>query len=87
MLTPHFAGYIATDRLETTPAFLDANLKAAYDFKLNGITLQLSGGMKNIFNSYQRDLDVGPLRDAGYVYGPSTPRTVFVSVKFSNWGF
>ncbi|MEA4974137.1 MAG: TonB-dependent receptor [Paludibacter sp.] len=87
MLAPHFAGYIATDRLETTPEFMDINLKATYDFKLNGINLQCSGGVKNIFNSYQKDLDVGPLRDAGYVYGPSTPRTAFVSVKFSNLTF
>lgn len=87
MLAPHFAGYIATDRLETTPEFMDVNLKATYDFKLNGINLQLSGGVKNIFNSYQKDLDVGPLRDAGYVYGPSMPRTVFVSIKFSNLTF
>lgn len=87
MLAPHFAGYAATDRLETTPEFMDVNLKATYDFKLNGINLQLSGGVKNIFNSYQKDLDAGPLRDAGYVYGPSIPRTVFVSLKFSNWAF
>ncbi|MDD4198956.1 MAG: TonB-dependent receptor, partial [Paludibacter sp.] len=87
MLAPHFAGYIATDRLETTPQFMDVNLKTTYDFKLNGINLQLSGGVKNIFNSYQKDLDIGPLRDAGYVYGPSIPRTVFVSLKFSNLTF
>lgn len=87
MLAPHFAGYIATDRLETTPEFMDVNLKATYDLKLNGISLQLSGGVKNIFNSYQKDLDVGPLRDAGYIYGPSIPRTVFVSLKFSNLTF
>jgi outer membrane receptor for ferrienterochelin and colicins len=87
MLAPHFAGYIATDRLETTPEFMDINLKATYDFKLNGINLQCSGGVKNIFNSYQKDLDVGPLRDAGYVYGPSMPGTAFVSVKFSNLTF
>lgn len=87
MLAPHFAGYIATDRLETTPEFMDVNLKATYDLKLNGISLQLSGGVKNIFNSYQKDLDVGPLRDAGYVYGPSMPRTVFISLKFSNLTF
>ncbi len=87
MLAPHFAGYITTDRLETTPEFMDINLKATYDLKLNGINLQLSGGVKNIFNSYQKDLDVGSLRDAGYVYGPSMPRTVFVSLKFSNLTF
>ncbi len=87
MLAPHFAGYIAADRLESTPSFLDANLKAAYDIKLNGVNMQMSGGVKNIFNSYQRDLDQGALRDAGYVYGPSIPRTAFISLKFSNLNF
>lgn len=84
MLAPHFAGFIANDRLETTPSFLDAGLKAAYDIKLQGVGLQLTGGVKNMFNSYQSDHDIGPLRDAGYVYGPSQPRTFFVGVKFSN---
>lgn len=84
MLAPHFAGYITSDRLEKTPAFVDMNLKATYDVRLNGIAMQLSAGAKNIFNSYQTDLDKGALRDAGYVYGPSLPRSFFVGLKFSN---
>jgi len=86
MLAPHFAGYIANDRLETTPTFFDVNLKASYDFKLNGVNMQMSGGMKNILNSYQNDLDQGALRDAGYVYGPGMPRTIFIGLKFSSLG-
>ena len=84
MLAPHFAGYIAADRLEKTPSFADINLKATYDFRLNGIAMQLNGGIKNIFNSYQKDLDKGAMRDAGYVYGPALPRSFFVGVKFTN---
>lgn len=84
MLAPHFAGFIASDRLVSTPSFFDLNLKGAYTFKLTGIDMQLSSGVKNIFNSFQKDLDQGPLRDAGYVYGPALPRTVYVGVKFSN---
>lgn len=84
MLAPHFAGYIAADQLETTPSFLDMNLKATYDFRLSGVGIQVSGGVKNIFNSYQQDLDKGVLRDAGYVYGPSIPRSLFIGLKFSN---
>lgn len=84
MLAPHFAGYIAADRLETTPAFFDMNLKASYDWRINGIAAQLSGGVKNLFNSYQKDLDEGAFRDAGYVYGPSQPRSFYVGMKFSN---
>ncbi|MFZ4582501.1 MAG: TonB-dependent receptor [Paludibacter sp.] len=84
MLAPHFAGYIASDRLEQTPDFFDLTLKASHDIKLNGITMQLSGGVKNAFNAYQKDLDVGALRDAGYIYGPGLPRTFFVGLKFNN---
>jgi outer membrane receptor for ferrienterochelin and colicins len=84
MLAPHFAGYIAADRMEQTPQFFDLNLKASYDIKLNGVTMQLSGGVKNAFNAYQKDLDVGALRDAGYIYGPGLPQTFFVGLKFNN---
>ncbi len=46
-------------------------LKLAYTFRLStSVNLELSAGVKNIFNSYQKDLDFGPLKDAGYVYGP-----------------
>ncbi len=84
MLVPHLAGYIANDRLETSPDFFDLTLKASYDFKLGKSTiLQLNGGVQNIFNSYQKDFDQGENRDAGYIYGPSLPRTIFVGMKYS----
>jgi outer membrane receptor for ferrienterochelin and colicins len=38
-------------------------------------------GMKNIFDSRQRDLETGVNRDPYYLYGPRTPRTVFASVR------
>ena len=82
MLVQHFAGYIPEDTEVNTPAFFDLGLKIAYNFKLKeNVTLQLSTGMKNILNSYQKDFDKGELRDAGYFYGPSLPRTVFFGVK------
>ncbi|MEA4935398.1 MAG: TonB-dependent receptor [Paludibacter sp.] len=87
MLAPHFAGYIANDKLETTPVFFDINLKVNYDFRINSTNLQISGGMKNILNSYQNDLDRGALRDAGYVYGPGMPGSLFVSLRINSQGF
>jgi outer membrane receptor for ferrienterochelin and colicins len=45
--------------------------------------LQLHGGVQNIFNAYQRDFDQGHDRDAGYIYGPNRPRTVFLGLKLS----
>ncbi|MFT3738902.1 MAG: TonB-dependent receptor [Breznakibacter sp.] len=85
MKMPHFAGYIPNDRLERTPAFADMGLKASYEFLMGqSVGLQLSIGVKNLFDSYQSDFDRGPLRDAGYIYGPALPRTGFVSIKLSN---
>lgn len=82
MQVPHFAGYIERDRLETTPRFFDINLTASYDFALTkDVFLQLSSGIKNIFNSFQKDFDKGPDRDSGYIYGPMQPRTIFLAIK------
>ena len=84
MLVQHFAGYIPQDIEVKTPVFFDLNCKIAYNFELkDNITLQLNAGMKNIFNSYQKDFDKGEFRDAGYLYGPALPRTVFFGVKLS----
>lgn len=84
MLVPHFAGFIAADRVVETPSFFDLNIKMTYTVKLVGVDMQLSTGVKNLFNSFQTDLDKGPMRDAGYIYGPSMPRTAFIAVKFTN---
>lgn len=85
MLVPHFAGYIEKDRLEKTPDFMDLNLKLNYTFVLNDhLKLQLNGGVNNIFNAFQKDLDKGADRDSKYFYGPTQPRTLFIGVKIFN---
>lgn len=43
--------------------------------------MQLNGGIKNIFNSYQNDFDSGINRDPAYIYGPVTPRTLYFGLK------
>ena len=84
MLVQHFAGYIPEDREETTPHFFDMQLKLAYDIPLwQALTLQINGGVTNLFNAYQSDFDKGADRDAGYIYGPGTPRSFFVGCKIS----
>ena len=84
MLIQHFAGYIENDREEVSKPFFDLNFKIAYGIKLkDNMILEVSLGMKNIFNSYQKDFDKGELRDAGYIYGPVLPRSLFAGVKFS----
>ncbi|MCL2560742.1 MAG: TonB-dependent receptor [Rikenellaceae bacterium] len=84
MLVQHFAGYIEHDREVTTPAFFDLNLRAAYAFRLRGgVELQVSMGVQNVFNSFQRDFDRGPDRDSGYIYGPALPRTASIGVRLT----
>ena len=84
MLVQHFAGYIEKDVAVMTNPFFDMGLKLSYDFKIyNTIGLQINGGVKNIFNAYQKDFDQGVNRDAGYIYGPSLPRTIFVGAKLT----
>ncbi|HSV99992.1 MAG TPA: TonB-dependent receptor [Sedimentisphaerales bacterium] len=82
MLVPHYAGFIGEDRLETTDSFLtwDVSLSKRLVFKKSELTAQV--GVKNLTDEYQNDLDEGPDRDAGYVYGPRMPRTYFASLKY-----
>lgn len=84
MLVQHFAGYVEKDEQVETPQFFDMTLKIAYDIKVsNNSTMQVNAGIKNIFNSYQNDFDKGANRDAGFIYGPGLPRTIFVGIKMS----
>jgi outer membrane receptor for ferrienterochelin and colicins len=82
MYVPHFAGYIDDDTLKKTDSFFEAGIRFAYDFRItNELRLQVNGGVKNIFDSFQKDLDKGKNRDAGYIYGPSMPRLLHFGVK------
>lgn len=68
--------------IKRTPVFFDNNVKVAYTFRFKDkYRIQIFAGIQNIFNSYQTDFDLGADRDAGYVYGPIRPRTVFAGLK------
>lgn len=83
MLVQHLAGPgTPVDVAVNTPRFFDANIKFSYEWKIfKTACIEASVGMMNIFNSYQKDFDKGPLRDSGYIYGPSLPRSLTASVK------
>lgn len=82
MLVKHNKGYIEKDAEKNTPAFWDMGMKLSYNFKISKLfNMELNGGIKNILNSYQKDLDFGISKDATYIYGPSLPRTIFVGLK------
>lgn len=95
MHVPHFApsdvipedypySYIDKDEMVHTPQFFELGAKVAYTFVLNDhVKVQLNGGVQNIFDAFQKDLDRGTYRDSGYFYGPTQPRTFFVGAKVS----
>ncbi|MCK5689798.1 hypothetical protein KAI87_11040 [Myxococcota bacterium] len=37
--------------------------------------------LHNVLNAYQDDFDTGANRDAGYVYGPRLPRTLYLGMQ------
>lgn len=87
MLVPHFAGGIDANgrernlnELKASKSFFEVNSMLTYIIKdFSGIELKV--GCQNLFNSFQTDFDSGVGRDAGYIYGPSRPRTFFIGIK------
>ncbi len=68
--------------LRDTPTFFELGVKFSYDIHINkNLKLQLNTGVQNLFNSYQSDFETGADRDAGYIYGPSQPRTFYAGLK------
>lgn len=43
--------------------------------------IDLTAGVRNLFDQRQDDLSSGPGRDPGYFYGPRFPRSYFISVR------
>ena len=88
MKIAHFAG--APEQTEdvyiTSKAFSELGLKTSYMFDLKNLEtgLEVFGGVKNIFDAYQDDFDSGKNRDSNYVYGPGSPRTVFVGLRIKS---
>lgn len=87
MLVPYFGTQIPNPEegeLRESDIFFDLGIKVRHNIKLNGTTLQIFSGIKNIFNSYQDDFDSGINRDPGYIYGPMNPRIVYFGLRIGN---
>jgi outer membrane receptor for ferrienterochelin and colicins len=85
MMVPRVVGDDGFLDLIDSDPFFDVNLKLSYHFELSeDFHLELSGGGRNIFNSFQPEFDSGPERDSDFIYGPAAPRSVFISVKIGN---
>ncbi len=84
MRVPHYAGYIAEDTLEESDPFGVVNVTATKKFRLTDkASIAVVFSVKNLFDEYQKDLDKGLSRDAGYVYGPRFPRTFTLGLKYN----
>ncbi len=84
MLVPYF-GIKATNPEEgmliRSDSFFDMGFNFRYDVRLNGSHAEIFGGMKNLFNSYQKDFDEGLDRDPGFIYGPLAPRSIYIGIR------
>ena len=84
MLVQHFAGYVPEDEEVTTPTFFEWDIKVCYDIPLyKHYTLEINAGVKNLLDNFQSDIDKGMDRDAGFIYGPATPRTFFAGINLN----
>ncbi|MDR0507477.1 MAG: TonB-dependent receptor, partial [Dysgonamonadaceae bacterium] len=82
MLVRHTLNDIDIEK--NTPDFFDMGVKLSYHFHLGKASeLEINGGVKNIFDSFQKDMDYGQMKDAAYTYGPASPRMFFVGMKVS----
>ncbi|MGO2358882.1 MAG: TonB-dependent receptor [Mesonia sp.] len=86
MIAPRVVSSSGYLNLVDTQSFFDMTTKLTYHFDpIENFHVELSGGVQNIFDSYQDDFDRGPLRDSDYIYGPNRPRTYFIGLKFGDF--
>lgn len=85
MLMPHFAGASnqLVDEMYRSDPFSELSAKIGYTIGIDKIQskIEFYGGVKNIFNAYQSNFDIGKNRDSNFVFGPSLPRTIYVGIK------
>lgn len=85
MKVPHFAGAPnqLVDEIFTSDSFSELSLKFNYNIPTDLVSIDLYVGIKNIFNQYQNDFDIGKNRDSNYVYGPAKPRAIYFGVRLN----
>jgi outer membrane receptor for ferrienterochelin and colicins len=77
---------IRGEELANVPAFYDIGMNLSYQVEFSKkLNMKIKAGVKNLFDSYQSDFDSGIYRDAGYIYGPSIPRTFYMTLELGNF--
>lgn len=89
MLLAHIAGDGTgqdVDDFFQAKSFTDMGFRAGHIFEFPSIKsgIEIFGGMKNVFDDYQKNFDTGKNRDSNFVYGPSLPRTIFIGLRLKS---
>lgn len=89
MLLAHFAGAGTgqdVNEYYTSRSFTDVGIRVGhtFDFKTVNTGIEIFGGMKNIFDAYQSNFDLGKNRDSNFIYGPNMPRSVFIGLRLKS---
>lgn len=73
-----------TATLNRTPTFWVTDLGGTRHFQgADGKGIDLSFGIRNLFDQRQKDLEVGATRDSDYVYGPRFARAYYASLRYA----
>ena len=74
------------DEYFESQSFTDLGIRAGHTFNLPKMKsgIEVFGGLKNIFDAYQKNFDTGKNRDSNFIYGPNMPRTVFFGLRFKS---
>ena len=88
MLVPHIVssttGDLIENRLTRTPVLFTLDIGVNKQWQLgHGRTLTANLGIRNLFNTFQDDLDVGAFRDPTFVYGPRQPRLFYAGLTLA----
>ena len=88
MKVPHAAGAPNQflDEVIISRRFSELSVKLGYIVPVSKMQskIEFYTGVKNIFNAYQSNFDIGKNRDSNFVFGPSLPRTIYVGIKLKS---
>ncbi|WBX71474.1 TonB-dependent receptor [Tenacibaculum retecalamus] len=71
------------DEYFKSPNFFNVGIKTSYNFELQKLdsNIEFFVGIKNVFDAYQTNFDVGKERDSNFIYDPANPRTYTLGFK------
>lgn len=77
-------GWVITgEQLDEVSAFLNIGFELAYTHSFKGdFTIKAKAGIRNILDA-QQEFDSSIYRDPGYIFGPSSGRTLSLGLEFS----